>query len=109
MKQVKVYIPGIKLIPSQRRLQLRRELKKREVNISENLQDADVLLHIIGSDKDKQFRQQARQQGKPFIMMRPNEDDTILGCMMIGEAILPEHAAEWVWSVINEPEKWTTI
>ena len=106
MKQVKVWIPGILLIPGKRRSQLRQELEKRDVSIVGNLQDADVMLHIIGSDKTRELRGQVLAEGKPFVMMRPEHDDTILGCMLIGEAILPEDTARWVWSVVNEPEKW---
>ncbi len=108
MKEVKVFILGEWLLSASRLASLRKELKKRKIKIV-NPRRSDVFIYIIGSDPDESQRQQLLRQNRRMIVMRAEHDEPALLCALIGEAVEPEQAAQWAWSVINEPERWTTM
>ena len=107
-KHVKVLVSGKDLLPEAKRGRLEIELSKRGVEEVRDVKDADVVIVVIGSDSTRARCAKARDGGKPFFKMRA-EMDSIFASSMIGEAILPEDAARWAWSIVNEPEKWRSV
>ena len=103
-KTVKVWVCGSELLPKDKSDALQVELKKRDITVAE-FEEANVVIFVIGSDKDGKLREQAAKMDKRFFYLRPDED-SIFGSAMLGEAVLPKDAAQWAWSVINQPEKW---
>lgn len=100
----KVFVSGKGLLPKEKRLKLEIEIRARKLQETNELSNADVVIVVIGESTRARCAE-AREAGKPFFLMRV-EMDSIFASSLIGEAILPEDAAEWAWSVVNEPEKW---
>jgi hypothetical protein len=109
MKQ-KVFVIGLETLPEIRRKALTEALERENLEMSE-IGQALAGIYVAGSDQGRVLRGQLKSRGVGWVVMS-RADDQGHGWSMLslsGVAVRVEDAAQWVWSLINEPEKWHTV
>ncbi len=108
--QGNVFVSGKNLLDRAKSKTLVSNLRSRDIKEVDKPEDADVVIMVKGDSQQERIVE-IQKLGKRFFMMNPNEpgqgDYTFN--LMSGIATFPYQAAQWAWSMIHEPEKWTTI